>query len=79
MIVDLDSQQRSCEHHAERYRRASLLPHQRLALALRGIWATDAWNPETRSVAIVSRQGLQALVLAPAIILGLGLYMAVLP
>lgn len=52
---------------------------RRAIATLRAIWATDSWNPETRQAAIVSRQGLQALLLTGPVIAILGVALALRP
>jgi hypothetical protein len=47
--------------------------------ALRSIWRTDIWDPETRCLTLLSRQLLQALILAAPCIVMLQLVLAITP
>lgn len=50
-----------------------------LIKTLKSIWETDSYDPSTGHVALVSRQGLQALIIFAPAVIGLGIVMAVLP
>lgn len=47
--------------------------------ALKRVWETDSYDPSTGHVALVSRQGLQTLILIGPAVIGLGVVMAALP
>lgn len=46
---------------------------------LKRVWETDSYDPSTGYVALVSRQGLQTLILIGPAVIGLGVVMAALP
>lgn len=78
-IIEGNAARKAADALARAGKRGGGMTLRRPVAALRAIWATDSWNPETRRVALVSRQGLQALLLTGPAIAMLGLALGLTP